>query len=1146
MSFFPSSEEAEAALGAGVAAIVVLAPQPETRVVGPAETVRALLNQQRKPNLIVVVDTAPQWALRERELTPSRVELAEVAQGENPDEVPIVTLTAPGASTFGQAISQVLAQTANLADFDWLWLLHDDMVAAPSALERLLEAGVGSRNIGAIGPKQVRYGQPDHLLEMGIDATSTARRVYTIEPDETDQGQHDGREEVLALGSGGALVRRDLFVELGGFDPQLGPFGDGLEFGRRLWLSGNRVIVAPGAVVEHAQSSYGHDTKGRSSFSARRRAQLYNWGLAVPTWQFIPYLLWLPLLTLGRGFARLFSRTPALAFSEIAAYLSLIASLPALVRRRSYLRRIAKVPRSTLKELEAPPALILKTRRSHRKIASRGHDVEVSLDEGALTLLRRHRMRAATTFWALIGVATLVSLLVWYPYAQGIHGGSWGALPTRWQTLVAQGWSGWQVSGDGAPGPASPLLAALSIVSAPFSLLGINPARLAQFTLFAALPLAAWGGWGVASSFTRSNLVRLAVGALWAASGVLALSMMWGNLGALIVFLALPGVLVGLVRGLMPPVLLRARGVEDVTAVPNPPKSVWIGFAGLCSALVVAAAPVMLVVFPAVALALGGKDRRSSEGVRQVGTASRLGAATAVFLPGLTLVLPALVGRIIQGTPADFAAWLSQPALPLTGLGAVVGMPGPLPVSNTGIDAAAGAGGFTLPLLILGTLPGVVLLAWASLRMVHSLITRAEDATFATTSWVLSVVFLALSALQAGLLPGVGEASAALLACAGLSLLVSVTSTYRAYSLSTPGLVEVRDSAARWGRGLPSTLGLAAALASTVALLVLGPIGVFAATNLAARAPSTAASTQDNVALKGLAARNQTGQDQQEQAGVADAEGLRSLYITRAPNPVIPMIAQEAQNGPRAARLLTLSVTTDGEVQARVMRAAGPQLADLAILGAPTIGGESQRVAQNSLLETVATMISRPDPEVAGALADHAVDLVMLQATSAEFLEVQNVLDATVGLEKIGSVEGSELWRVRPDQVAPARVSIHGEEGIQVVDSGAAWVNTQVETAGGTLVLSEVADPAWKATFAGTPLEVAEGPAGEGDWRQAFTLPAGEGALQVRYEPGYLRWWWGASALILGITTLLALPRSVRTRSLVPTLVPNQVGEDHE
>ncbi|MDY5134904.1 glycosyltransferase, partial [Actinotignum timonense] len=156
---------------------------------------------------------------------------------------------------------------------DAYWILHDDSAPAPDALANLARTLENAANIGAVGCKQVDWADPGALLEVGIRATRSARRVPEVALDDRDGGQLDGRSDVLAVGSAGMLVRASALREVGGFDTWLGPFGDGLELSRRLRGAGWRVVVEPSATVRHARVSLGND--GRDSFAARRGAQLY-------------------------------------------------------------------------------------------------------------------------------------------------------------------------------------------------------------------------------------------------------------------------------------------------------------------------------------------------------------------------------------------------------------------------------------------------------------------------------------------------------------------------------------------------------------------------------------------------------------------------------------------------------------------------------------------------------------------------------------------------------------------------------------------------------------------------------------------------------------------------------------------------------
>ena len=1104
-----------------VVALIVLAPKERgERVVGRWETLASVLRQATPPRLVIVVETSLDGTLEPEvvqdvsdQVLPRLFPEIKDGGGRPGEELPrIIRFYSRGAQRFGSAIREALDAVPEARKCSWMWLLHDDMVANTNALETLLAAGQAGESVGAVGPKQVHYGAPDQLLEIGIDATSKGRRVYVVEPDEIDQGQHDRRDDVLAVGTAGMLVRSAAWKAVGGLDPALGPFGDGLEFGRRLWHSGYRVVVAPRAVVEHAQASYGHDTEGRSSFAARRTAQMYNWGLALPRLQFVAFIIGAPFLSLARSFARLFTRTPSLAFGELAAYVRLVGMTPALLRARARLQRVSTVPRSALSTLEASPLEITKHRRNSRKIRAKGVDTEVVLDSAALGALRRHRARAAGGFIGLMSAAIIVSVFAWYPFRTGLVGGQWGSLPSKWSVLVAQAWSGWQITGDGLVGPPSPLLAPLSIVTAPFALLGISPQTFAYFLVFAALPLAAWGGWSIASSFTRSTTVRVGLAALWATSGSALMPLMFGNLAALCAYLALPLVVVGLLRGLRPPVALVSHGVEDLVSIAPRNTVSWLGLAGLGSVFVVVAAPIALVVLPVVALLLFvSTDSQwvligAWRGTVRPRGVTRWAALAAVTVPGLVVVAPSLVAQLLRGDPQAFLGWALGTSFGSADVGLLAGLPAALPLANpdSGFMEAVAAGSFPVLLIVGGSLSGIALVVWSLAVVLHASWKSPPLRPMIVGSWGFGLTLSVLALLQAWFGTDTAQVSPLLIAGASLSFVVAVGASYANYSLTVAQLVPVTDHAGRWARGLPAGVGSVAALLSAVSLLVLGPVGS---------------------AVGG------------------------SQFVQSAPSPLIPVIAQEAQNGPRAARLLTVTLA-DGEVQADLMRGVGIQQADLRALPAPTSTVTlAATQAHSNLASVIATMTARPTARTSSGLADHGIDIVMLSANSEDFSAIQSVLDATGGLERIGNLDGSTMWRVRPEGGLPARVSLitvgdGGDVATSPVDSGSVRVKTTIaEDASGVIVMAETADPGWTASLDGVPLTVAEDPSSEVGWRQAFELPSGGGNLEITYRAPYLNWWWAGAGLTLTIVALMALPRSFRRRSVEPWDDQN-VGSD--
>ncbi len=155
---------------------------------------------------------------------------------------------------------------------EWLWLLHDDCEPAPDALEQLLRGAAETPTAAVLGPKLMDWTDRDVVLETGISLDTVGRRITGIEPREVDQGQHDGDRDVLAVSSAGMLIRREVWDQVGGFDPGMALFGEDIDLCWRVHAAGFRVRVITDAVVYHALAA----TRGRRPISVGRRARLLD------------------------------------------------------------------------------------------------------------------------------------------------------------------------------------------------------------------------------------------------------------------------------------------------------------------------------------------------------------------------------------------------------------------------------------------------------------------------------------------------------------------------------------------------------------------------------------------------------------------------------------------------------------------------------------------------------------------------------------------------------------------------------------------------------------------------------------------------------------------------------------------------------
>ena len=458
----------------------------------------------------------------------------------------------------------------------WFWLLHDDSAPAEDCLERLLTAATNARSVGVVGPKQVGWDNPELLLEVGLRATASARRANDIVPGEVDQGQHDDRSDVLAVGTAGALIDRAVWEEVGGIAPWLGPFGDGLELSRAARLAGYRVIVEPTAVIRHRRASYqglrrpasvSHSSSAQlrtdaeaievalpepdpeRSFRARRSAQLTNWA-AFSTRPIGLLLTWFVILGLMRSLWRLASKAPALAGDELGAALAVAGRGRRIRAARRRLAQHTKVPASALGRLYATAAEIRgvrrdRTRQERERRARVAAPSELELRElAALARSRRRTLGAVMVLVLALSTYGLSRLLL----TRSITGGALPLFSGGWRQMWDSAWSTWIATADGYPGGVTPLLAILALPAALGRLVGLETSALISALVLLAVPLAALGAWFAAGTMTRKVALRAWAALVWALSPSLLLSLGQGRLGALLVHLVLPWALLALAR----------------------------------------------------------------------------------------------------------------------------------------------------------------------------------------------------------------------------------------------------------------------------------------------------------------------------------------------------------------------------------------------------------------------------------------------------------------------------------------------------------------------------------------------------------------------------------------------------------------------
>lgn len=630
------------------------------------ETLDAITMQSRLPDRLVVVQLG------------SSPVTATIIDGVEPT----VHAKVAARAGFGHAVETgVKAAGIDASEQEWLWLLAGDNAPEPSALECLLHAVEAAPSVVVAGPKQMQWDAPAYIRSFGETMTPWGTSVELAEP-ELDQAQYDRRSDVLAVAAGGMLVQAAAWRQLGGFDRALPAIDDALDFCIRARLAGYRVQLVPNARVLSAGIDgpgtrlLGVSTSEPRRVRLRRAAQLHR-RLAYAPLPLLP-LHWLAILPLGiaRAVGQILRKQPGAAPAELlAALIAVTTCFAPVARSRARIARDRKVGWATI----APLRQTWRETRHRRGLAR----------ENGRPVVRHEPIHFFTGggFGTVLGVAA-VSLLIFQPLlgASALSGGQLlplGSFQSLWRNV------GWGVHplGAGFVGPADPFAMVLAILG---SITFWHPSAAVVGLWFAALPIAAAGGWFATARFTRRRPLRIVGGLLWAAAPTLIAALDSGRIGPVLVHLAAPFALIA---------AFRARRSWTAAA--------WLGLLG---AVIAAASPsllpLMFVVWIAgLALGVGSRGERASGAHRLL----LLPLPTAVlFLP--LIAVQAAHGRLI-GVLAD-----PGPIADATPSAHLLGLPAQL---STVLQLAAGWPswsmdawqGLTGPLGLRGD--GAALLVWA-------------------------------------------------------------------------------------------------------------------------------------------------------------------------------------------------------------------------------------------------------------------------------------------------------------------------------------------------------------------------------------------------------------------------------------------------
>ena len=448
---------------------------------------------------------------------------------------------AMATAAFAHAPGLASTRSDSGAVVEWLWLLHDDSAPAPQALEAMLELADEMPSAAMIGAKLLGWDNPRLLLEVGATLDRGGRRETWLEPGELDHGQHDGDRDVLAVSTAGMLVRRDVWEDLGGFDPALPLFRDDTDFGWRANLAGHRVVICSRAVLRHAQATTSGlrpicvptiaTAKARPAERALDDAhELFRGVVAMDD----------PARDVRRRRPVepfVVAKRPFDAWDEMRATVSVLIRPRVLLRARRARRATRRIPSREVRALvRAAWHAVAPLRRIGARATRRHRASRRRRDHRRPRALPPHRHATWRSCW--YSDLLIVSLVAERHVLKGtLHGGMLLPAPASasdlWNTYTAS----WHATGFGSTTDAPPYLAIVAMIGAVL----FGSAQLAvKVLLLGSVPIAGLTAYIAARPSVATKRLRVWLAATYALLPVASGSIASGRLGTAVAFAVLP------------------------------------------------------------------------------------------------------------------------------------------------------------------------------------------------------------------------------------------------------------------------------------------------------------------------------------------------------------------------------------------------------------------------------------------------------------------------------------------------------------------------------------------------------------------------------------------------------------------------------
>ena len=201
--------------------------------------------------------------------------------------------------------SNIGIEYASQQGADYVLLLNNDTLVDKRFLTELVAVGESDHQIGMLVPKIYYHGGEDRLWSAGAQWRRFPPRVTIIGYGQEDGSAYGFQREVDYATGCAMLVKREVFEQVGMFDPAFFMYHEDYDFSARVRRGGYRIVYVPQAVMWHKVSaSTGEESPLKWYYLGKYIVPLYLKHFRPPRLSLALFVLWVLARETAKGNAR--------------------------------------------------------------------------------------------------------------------------------------------------------------------------------------------------------------------------------------------------------------------------------------------------------------------------------------------------------------------------------------------------------------------------------------------------------------------------------------------------------------------------------------------------------------------------------------------------------------------------------------------------------------------------------------------------------------------------------------------------------------------------------------------------------------------------------------------------------------------------